>query len=403
MKGISSPSNKIALILLSGSLLVLARRLQYYLEAFKVLSIGFGLIAFFILSFGLLFLAVKKNLYPKTGHIIFILLLLAFCFFIYIECSFVHPTYETDGIAFHHYAAELLLEGKNPYTHNMLNSLIKYRMSKDTVSFLQNGRIETKMTYPAGSFLSLIPFLFLGFNDIRLFYALCLIGITAYIYYYADKKISLFIPLALLSNTLFIDFTSFGLPDPLWALFVLLAWTQRKHFWRSSILFGLAVATKQVAWFILPFYLIGSLREDGFPKALRRLEVIGGTFLAINLPFIILSPYMWLRSILAPLLDPFFPGGVGIVILLRNQLIPPLPKFLFSLVTFSILVILLVWYYIRYQKVKPLGIILGTIPLWFTWRSGFNFFYLNSLLLLGVIMYQSCSKKKVSDFRVDEK
>jgi hypothetical protein len=88
-----------------------------------------------------------------------------------------------------------------------------------------------------------------------------------------------------------------------------------------AICLGAACATQQLAWFLVPFLLLGiwSLRRGDLP-ARAAARVVGGfmgigavIFLVVNLPFIVSGPSAWLAGVLSPLLDHAVPHGQGLV------------------------------------------------------------------------------------------
>jgi hypothetical protein len=88
-----------------------------------------------------------------------------------------------------------------------------------------------------------------------------------------------------------------------------------------AVCLGLATAAQQLAWFLLPFILVGMFlarRRELPPRAaakltLRYATVVLGVFLLIDLPFIVQSPGDWLTGILSPLLQDAVPHGQGLM------------------------------------------------------------------------------------------
>ena len=67
----------------------------------------------------------------------------------------------------------------------------------------------------------------------------------------------------------------------------MVAWLAlNKNYWLSAICLGLAVATKQTAWFV-SFYLILLFKTQGVKRLLTVLSIIAGVFVVTNLPFAI--------------------------------------------------------------------------------------------------------------------
>lgn len=80
-------------------------------------------------------------------------------------------------------------------------------------------------------------------------------------------------------------------PHPYWAVLALLgAATLRGHFTVAAVLLGLALATRQFAWVLGPFWLLWAVRELGFVRALERLLVLGAVALVLVVPFVAADP-----------------------------------------------------------------------------------------------------------------
>jgi uncharacterized membrane protein len=163
--------------------------------------------------------------------------------------------------------------------------------------------------------------------------------------------------------------------DMLYTLFVVIAWLLRDHRWRSSLFLGLAIASKQIAWLFVPFYFIMIWRHYGLKEALGRLAIAGSIGLAINLPFILWNPHAWLAGVLAPIMDPMFPLGIGIINLSINHLLPFFPTWVYTVLEVIALLASLAWYW-RLSKEHPeSAMLLAIVPFLFAWRSLPSYFY----------------------------
>ena len=88
-----------------------------------------------------------------------------------------------------------------------------------------------------------------------------------------------------------------------------------------AVCLGAACAAQQLAWFLVPFLLVGiwSLRRAEFSaRAAARflgafIGITAATFIVINLPFIASDPRAWLDGILSPLTQQAVPHGQGLV------------------------------------------------------------------------------------------
>ena len=80
-------------------------------------------------------------------------------------------------------------------------------------------------------------------------------------------------------------------PHPYWGvLALLLAASVRGRFTLAAALLGLAIATRQFAWVVAPFWLWWAVREQGFGRALAQLLVTGAVALALLVPFVSIDP-----------------------------------------------------------------------------------------------------------------
>jgi len=80
-------------------------------------------------------------------------------------------------------------------------------------------------------------------------------------------------------------------PHPYWGLLTLLfAATLRGRFTLAAALLGLAIATRQFAWVLAPFWLLWAARELGFVRALKQLLLAGTVALGLLVPFVAAEP-----------------------------------------------------------------------------------------------------------------
>ena len=201
---------------------------------------------------------------------------------------FVH-----DGLVQSEIATQYVLEGKNPYRENYLNTPLALFPNKDGY----NPALEHYPYLPA-TFLFPLPFQgflknILGWFDQRLVYLLCFAGILLCIPYLTQefsKRITLLTVLGL--NPLFGYFFIQGRNDVLvffWLLITLVSLQLGSRSW-SVVFFAIACSTKQFAWFFFPFYCLylsgeGSIRE--------RLNRIGKPLFVFLLVFgVIMLPWV---------------------------------------------------------------------------------------------------------------
>ena len=259
-----------------------------------------------------------------------------------------------DASALSQQAVESLLRGQNPYTRsNIIQALSKYNVTYDRVTPLRAGslskvfpapqdsqleqiwnkaihhpdfipaELESRVCYPAASLLLPAPFIFLGIEDIRIVYAIFFLAGLAYaIWVIPKEKRLLFIGVVLISLELWNGLADGGELGNLCFPFLMVAWLAlNKNYWLSAICMGLAVATKQTAWFFVPFYLILLFKIQGVKRLLTGLSIVAGVFVVTNLSFVINDPKIWLISVMSPMTDKMFPLGSGLITIVTSGLI----------------------------------------------------------------------------------
>jgi len=320
-----------------------------------------------------------------------------------------------DATALNHQASLLLLNGENPYeSTNIVEAVEEFEVPDTYLTPLKQGafadvfpypteeqvdevfneakisgdvtplEFESKVSYPAGSFIFQAPLVAQGLEDTRWFYLICAVLMVLVILWKAPKELRPIIFLAFITNLVFWNLIGTGTTDTLYVLFILLGWIFRRRIWLAALFMGLAATTKQIAWLFILFYLILLLREVGWKRTLQSLGIIGATFTLINLPFIFAAPQAWFEGVMAPVLDPMFPKGVGLVAFSIAGILPP-SSLIFTIIEIVVLVLALVWYYFNCRKYPEAGLLLAVLPLFFAWRSFSCYFYFASLLVFGAV------------------
>jgi len=118
------------------------------------------------------------------------------------------------------------------------------------------------------------------------------------------------------------------------------------------------------------------------------------TALLINLPFILWNYHAWIAGVMAPMADPMFPQGVGIVGLSTTPLLPFLPQIAYNILELGVMLLALLWYW-RLCKERPeAAMVLAIIPLFFAWRSLSSYFYCAALPLIVLMAARSLASKR---------
>lgn len=311
--------------------------------------------------------------------------------------------YHNDAIALNECAARLLIEGRDPYAALDIFSCygaaaigadrttpVKRGAFADVAVYPSDDQLDrvwllraavggnvefvTRPSYPALSFLLLVPAVALGI-DTNYVYLLCLFAAIWLIVARAAGVLRPFVLTGLLGATCLVAFTVGGSADLLYALPLVAAWLWRDRRW-GAVAFGLAIATKQIAWLIAPFYLIAVVAGSGWRAAAKHAGVGAAVFVATNAPFIAWHPGDWLAGVLTPVVEPLFARGAGLVFLGTSGGLLLLPSTAYLALEGAAMVacVAIAW---RARRSSPeIGIALSLIPLFFAWRSLFSYFFL---------------------------
>jgi len=320
-----------------------------------------------------------------------------------IECISA-PQFSNDGTSLDTNAAILLVQGRDPYSDSNIPELFRrFEISPNWTTPLRQGQFanrldypsmselqsilntslksgnvpefEAKVSYPALSFLTLVPFaLFQNYNVLPL-YMLSYLLIVFLAWRSVKPQLRPWVILLAIANVPMWASTIGGNLDIFYTLLLIVSWLKRDQRWISAIFFGLALATKQIAWYFVPFYLIMALQHYGWKDALYRLAIAGGIGLAINLPFIMWDYQSWFAGVMAPVADPMFPMGVGLISLSTSHLLPYFPTWVYSALEMGGMVLTLVWYWRICRSRPEAAMLLAVLPLFLAWRSLSSYFY----------------------------
>ncbi|MEK6207534.1 MAG: hypothetical protein AABM32_07825 [Chloroflexota bacterium] len=283
--------------------------------------------------------------------------------------------YHVDAVTVPHVAAQQLLAGHNPYTtFDLPAALAQFGMDPELVTHYEDGAVLRSLNYPALNFLLVAPFIALGATDVRWIY---LVEIVALLLILKRKVRIPWRPLVLagvVGNVVIIRQNILAGVDPTWWALLTIAWIFVESRLLSPIAVGLAIASRQPAWFAAPFYVLAIWKRDGRAEAARRAAIIMIVGLAPNLPFMIDNPAAFFDGVSAPMLGALAPYGVGFVRLGIDGAFPLLPRAVYSglaLVSCVALVVVL-W---RFWRHVPIGaVIFPFVPLYLAWRSLQNYF-----------------------------
>lgn len=329
------------------------------------------------------------------------------------------PAYGTDELAFDQYAAQLWLHGVNPYGRSMAAAFHLFQVSPNGYTWTLDGKAVTLLSYPAQSFLIYIPFMVLGWTT--------QVGAGINVIAWAAGLLILFWglpqpirPLAIILTSLsvYISYAVGGVTDALFVPFLILAaraWDQYplKRGWAtiwSPLWFGLAMGIKQTPWIIWPFLVFGIAAEgrrlrgtwaEGVRPAIRYGLISTVVFLIPNIPFLVASPGLWLRGILAPLLSSTVPDGQGLITLSLFLHVGGGSLLAYTLLSMVVLLGLWVVYMVTYPRFKSWVFIAPSIALFVATRSFGS--YLVMLVPAAVMAWVTTQHVPAGSWRRPEK
>ena len=130
-------------------------------------------------------------------------------------------------------------------------------------------------------------------------------------------------------------------------------------------------------------------------KVIPVIGIVSILFLAMNLPFFIGNPVLWIQSIFAPMTDPMFPLGVGIVTIVTGELVNIQSSLPFTVIELSALITSVIWYTRNCRRYPNTGPILAILPLFFAWRSLWPYFFYTNIIALAGILANEYGNNKV--------
>lgn len=287
-----------------------------------------------------------------------------------------------DALLFSQYAVDLLLAGENPYAASMAPAWERYGTLPLSVTPTLDGGHVTSFSYPAGSILVFVPQRLLGIPDFGQTVGLAAVGALAYLTYYSPGELAL--APATLFLTLNLVYNSFmGVTDALWLLPVLVAmhsWYRGRLRW-TAVWMGVACSLKQQPWIITPFLAVwlyheSSTLEAFLDEATQTLAWGVGTFLAINLPFLLWNPAAWVASVFTPVGGSggtLIHQGVGLTALtVSGQLLLPTSTYVVYVALATVTALLA--YAVYWDRLKWVAWVMPAVILFVHYRSLLSYF-----------------------------
>ena len=311
--------------------------------------------------------------------------------------------YHADTVAAAHHATELLLAGRPPYeAFDLQDALARFGLARELGTHLVDGSELRSLSYPSGAFLLLVPFVAIGLTDVRWVYLAVVLGLALLLVARSGLSPTV-VAAALVGNLVISRQHVLAGTDPTWALLAAVAWLAPRRRWLSAIALGLAVASRQPAWLIAPFYLLDVRRREGGRETARRAAIAAAVALGLQLPFLVASPGAYLAGVLGPAIEPLAASGVGIVWLGEGGLLPWLPRAAYGALAAGAFGALLVLLWIRWPRWRRGVRVFGLLPLFLAWRSLASYFSFVPLFALPLAEDGQASPRRAGTGRTDHR
>ncbi|MHB8433420.1 MAG: hypothetical protein ACYDCA_07465 [Candidatus Tyrphobacter sp.] len=331
-------------------------------------------LAAYALGFAALILAAKRGRrldeWTAAGFILAFVLHVA----VYAIAQPVAVQYGTDALAFNHYSALLVLHGQNPYAASMEPAYRLFSVPASVYTPTTHGGLVVSQSYPALSFLLYVPFAFMHLRSmlfVDVAFAAFSMLLVAFLMPPGRKALAL---LVFFASAEYFDFAVGSVTDVTWLPFMILV----AAFWEAespiaAVALGLACATKQDPWFVVPFALVHWYHMRDRVPMLRNAGAAALAFLLPNLAFIVWNPAAWLHGVFFPMISGAVPTGSGIVLFITSNVLP----FPVQWLTWAwpvVLVAGVAFYAWRYRGLAWMPFVWPAVVLFFSPRSLQNYF-----------------------------
>ena len=356
-RDVKSNWSAISLILISAALVLIPLERTSALPVFTtpnplfylVFSIPIIFLAYFLIFRDRL---VKNQKSLSFTFLLFILGTVMFVTYLFYSSSMKFPTDESVVDLF---SAHLFLHGLNPYDlTNTAGSFAFYNYPIYDNTPITTGGYVYYLTYPALSFLIMVPAEILGLKGALIMYPFFAIPIVLVWYRAWSRKDWLISSLSLLpflSLTIYTSQIEFADLNIVWTVLLMASYYVLPSTKASGLLYGLALSVKQLPAITLPFLLFFVYKEYGKKKAGWWLLSGIGAFLIVNGYFMALNFSSFVHAMLADELAPLIGVGFG-----PSQLsflgYLPVPSVYFSIAMAALALSFFVVYVFRYREVK---------------------------------------------------
>jgi len=387
-----------------------------------------GVVLLLVGVYAFLLISPRKSWFKYTRLILFISILVLTVGFTMMGNIFDIPGVNQylyhDGAALSDLAYEKVIEGKNPYSvsyrgtsFDQYYGQLVYNEAGNT---LDNPALEQYIYLPAtfliNGFINSFEYWIFGFSDARILVLLSFIGIIVLLWYLLRDSNYKYIILTLFALNPIYLLSFFEGRNDILVIFYLLAFIfafNKQKYLLAGILFGLALASKQFAWLVLPLviiYLFYSSSRKFINKNKNIKTFIYSTAivaLVFMLPFLIWSPVDFIKDTV------LYPGGGGTATPypIAGYGLSPLSSILDNDITGSYpfgiiaLVIVIVLYYFFWKRLKDnpswwLIVLLSSLMIFFTSlvsrAMNDNYVaFISQLLIISFVFLLVESKKEV--------
>ena len=206
----------------------------------------------------------------------------------------------TDELALDYYSARLFLNGSNPYTSSMIPA---FSSARTLPTLYLNGTYQNSYIYPALAFLPMLPLAAL-FDSYSAFliaaFAISIaivVAVLAFLFRSGGFSRLILLPAFAIALALYWQ-TPWSLAKYVLMAALLLAYALRRSALLYPVLLGIAASVHQIAFFVVPFFLVLTLREQGAGRMLSAAIGAAIVFLLINAYFIATTGTQIFRSII---------------------------------------------------------------------------------------------------------
>jgi hypothetical protein len=377
VRGSSDPAGRLTLVGMGFSGVFM---ISVGLWVFSVFSgpLALGSLGLAVPGLVIVFCALKRQI--SSGRANFLALschLSALLVFYFLSTRLLNIVYSTDSMIATYMGVVKVLHLQDPYIYSIKPFLEQFGLPPSFYTPRVDGSFEFHLNYPAVNFLSFLPLYLLGVRDLRdgvlVFHLLSLLVI----FWVVPRR---FKALSLAPFTFYFPWAVAGsLTDSVWAFALLLSAVTWYKSRRASFGFlGLAGASKQLAFLVLPYLLVRNWRETEESRLTSSARMVGYLFAGFwipNLPFLLLSPHDWWEGVVAPYLPSTTPqimGGIGLSEVMTSLGLNP-PSSVFFLLMGLVFAGSLFAYSRWFGRIKNLVWLLPICILYFYYRSFPNY------------------------------